>query len=116
MANSFLTKTLKVTTTLTDLVPVYTSGQVVVHAVFISNLTTSDVKVDIGVYDGAGVLDANRKSWIIYQTEVPPESTLTIEKPINLESSATNTAQRRVMAKAAANSAIEIFASVLVIS
>tara|TARA_Y100000310_G_C20300231_1_gene631406 strand:- start:288 stop:638 length:351 start_codon:yes stop_codon:yes gene_type:complete len=116
MANAFQTKTLKVTTTLTDLVPVYTTGQVVVHAVFISNRTTSDVKVDMGVYDGAGVLDANRQSWILYQTIVPPESTLTIEKPINLESSATDTEQRRVMAKASGNSAIEILASVLVIT
>ena len=112
MANSFLTKTLQVTTELTDLVPVYTSGQVVVHAVFISNITTSDVRVDMGVYDGAGT----RKSWILFQTIVPPESTLTIEKPINLESSATSTEQRKVMTKAASNSAIEIMASVLVIT
>ena len=112
MANSFLTKTLQVTATLTDLVPVYTTGQVVVHAVFISNRTTSDVKVDMGVYDGAGT----RKSWIIYHTVVPPESTLTIEKPINLESSATSTSQRKVMAKAEGPNAIEIMASVLVIS
>lgn len=117
MANSFQTKTLKVTTSITELVPAYNSGEVVVHAIFISNVTSSDKKITMGIYDAAGSLDANRKAYLLYQTIVPPYSTLSIEKPINLDSHASDTsAQRRVMVLADANSAIEIVASVLVIT
>ena len=116
MANDFQTKTLKVTTTETDIVPVYTTGEVTVHAIFIANIVATDQWITLAIYDGAGTDEVNRQAYILFQTLIPSKNTMLIEKPINLDTSITTTSQRRIRAIAQSNASIEITASVLVIT
>ena len=116
MANDFQIKTLKVTTTETDVVPVYTTGEVTVHAIFIANIVATDQWITLAIYDGAGTAAENRQAYLLFQTLVPSKTTMVIEKPINLDTSTTTSEQRRIRAVANSAGVIEITASVLVIT
>lgn len=65
--------------------PLYTcppGAQAVIHALYISNITETNATVDIKVtVDGGTTYRHVGKS-----IPIPPQSTLTLEKPINLES------------------------------
>ena len=107
MANDFQTKTLKASTVDTDIVPVYTTGEVTVHALFISNITTVDKWVTLAIYDGAGTAESNRQAYLLFQTTIPSKHTMVIDKPINLDTSITTSEQRRLRVHAETNTSIE---------
>ena len=95
-----------------DLVPVYTVGQATVHAIYISNKHTGDVHFYLQMRDGSN----NHKGYILFNTVVPAQSTMVIEKPINLTVSSTASDQRKLSIYASAEEKLDAMASVLVIT
>lgn len=115
MATDFQTKAVKnVGTSFTDLTGSYTSGEVTVHAIYVSNKSASIRNFYLSLFDNDGSPD--EKASILYNVEVPPKSTLVVEKPINLTTSTTITEQRQLRIKASAVSSLDVVASVLVIT
>jgi hypothetical protein len=115
MATDFQTKeiqTLSTANVFQDLTPVYTSGDVTVHAIYFSNTDGSNtIDLCLTLFDGGNSEKAN----ILYNVEIEPKSTLVIEKPINLTASLTATEQRKLRVKAN-DTSIDVVASVLVIT
>ena len=104
MANTFKNAGVAIGTSATTLytAPAGTTG--IIHAIYISNVDgTNDATVDITVTDTS----TGNTFHIMKTVEVPADSTLVIEKPINLE------AQDVLQVKASAASDLEAFASVL---
>lgn len=104
MANTFKNAGVAIGTSATTLytAPAGTTG--IIHAIYISNVDgTNDASVDITVTDTS----AGQTYHIMKTVEVPSDSTLVIEKPINLE------AGDILKVKASAASDLEAFASVL---
>ena len=123
MANDFQTRSLQLPTahsgTNAQLVPAINNASTnqTVHAIHFSNITTSSVDVYLRLYDGAATGGAAiTGGYVLYKVPIPASSTLVIEKPINLECSATDTDSRSHQAIASAGSAIDAVASVLVIT
>jgi hypothetical protein len=104
MANTFKNAGVAIGTSATTLytAPAGTTG--IIHAIYISNVDgTNDASVDITVTDTS----AGQTYHIMKTVEVPSDSTLVIEKPINLE------AGDILKVTASAASDLEAFASVL---
>ena len=104
MANTFKNAGVEIGTTDTTLytAPAGTTG--IIHAIYISNVDgTNDASVDIMVTDTS----AGQTYHIMKTVEVPADSTLVIEKPINLETGDI------LKVKASVASDLEAFASVL---
>ena len=104
MANTFKNAAVAIGTSATTLytAPAGTTG--IIHAIYISNVDgTNDATVDITVTDTS----AGQTFHIMKTVEVPSDSTLVIEKPINLE------AGDILKVTASAASDLEAFASVL---
>ena len=104
MANTFKNAGVAIGTTDTTLytAPAGTTG--IIHAIYISNVDgTNDASVDIMVTDTS----AGQTYHIMKTVEVPADSTLVIEKPINLETGDI------LKVKASVASDLEAFASVL---
>ncbi len=104
MANTFKNAGVAIGTSATTLytAPAATTG--IIHAIYISNVDgTNDATVDITVTDTS----AGQTFHIMKTVEVPSDSTLVIEKPINLE------AGDILKVTASAASDLEAFASVL---
>ena len=82
MANTFKNAA---TGSSTDIVPLYTcpgGTSAVVHAIYLSNVDgTNDATIDLYVTDTS----AGSDFYIMKTVDVPADSTLVIEKPINLE-------------------------------
>ena len=116
MATDFQTKEVRnLGTAFTDLTGVFTTGEVVVHAVYISNKNASNtIGFYISLYDNDST--NMEKASILYNVEVAPKSTLVMEKPINLTSSNTGTLQRQLKVKASTGTDVDVVASVLVIT
>ena len=104
MANTFKNAGVAIGTSATTLytAPAGTTG--IIHAIYISNVDgTNDASVDITVTDTS----AGQTYHIMKTVEVPADSTLVIEKPINLETGDI------LKVKASSASDLEAFASVL---
>ncbi len=104
MANTFKNAAVAIGTSATTLytAPAGTTG--IIHAIYISNVDgVNDATVDITVTDTS----AGQTFHIMKTVEVPSDSTLVIEKPINLE------AGDILKVTASAVSDLEAFASVL---
>ena len=104
MANTFKNAAVAIGTSATTLytAPAGTTG--IIHAIYISNVDgVDDATVDITVTDTS----AGQTFHIMKTVEVPSDSTLVIEKPINLE------AGDILKVTASAASDLEAFASVL---
>ena len=104
MANTFKNAGVAIGTSATTLytAPAGTTG--IIHAIYISNVDgTNDASVDITITDTS----AGQTYHIMKTVEVPADSTLVIEKPINLETGDI------LKVKASAASDLEAFASVL---
>ena len=104
MANTFKNAAVAIGTSATTLytAPAGTTG--IIHAIYISNVDgVNDATVDITVTDTS----AGQTFHIMKTVEVPSDSTLVIEKPINLE------AGDILKVTASAASDLEAFASVL---
>ena len=115
MATDFQTKSVinvPVEGSITDLTPVYTDGEVTVHAIYISNKDTGDAHFFLQLRDGGN----NNKGYILFNTVVPAQSTMVIEKPINLTASDTASDQRKLSIYASAEEKLDVVASVLVIT
>ena len=80
----------------------------VVHAMYLSNVDgTNDATISISV-SGSANFDTRR--YLLKTVDVPADSTVVIEKPINLG------AGDKLEAKASANDDIDVFASILEIT
>ena len=108
MANIFKSAATGSTTTLTTLYtcPVSTTG--VVHAIYLSNIDgTNDATIDLAI-SGSANFDTRR--YLLKTVDVPADSSVVIEKPINLG------AGDKLETKASANGDIDVFASILEIT
>ena len=108
MANTFKSAATGSTTTLQ---PVYTcpaSTTGVVHAIYLSNVDgTNDATVNIAI-SGSANFDTRR--YLLKTVNIPADSTVVIEKPINLG------AGDKLETQASANDDIDVFASILEIT
>jgi len=93
------------------LTPVYTcpaSTSGVVHAIYLSNVDgTNDATVNVAV---SGSTYFNDRRYLLKTVDVPADSTIVIEKPINLG------AGDKLETQASANGDIEVFVSILEIT
>jgi hypothetical protein len=105
MANTFKNAGMAITTTPTDLFTA--STQTVIHALYVSNIHgTNSGDVDIEI-----TIDGGTTYYHIAKTvPVPADSTLVLDKPINLEAS------DKIRFTAAVNSTLEVVASYLEIT
>ena len=105
MANTFKSAA---TGSTTDLATFYTcpaATSAVVHAIYLSNVDgTNDASVSISV---SGSANFDHRSYILKTVDVPADSTVVIEKPINLG------AGDKLETQASANDDIDVFASIL---
>ena len=105
MANTFKSAASGSTTSIQTLYtcPAATSG--VVHAVYLSNIDgTNDATVSVSISGSANFDD---RRYILKTVDVPADSTVVIEKPINLG------AGDKLETAASANGDIDVFASIL---
>ena len=108
MANTFKSAASGSTTTIQTLYtcPAATSG--VVHAIYLSNVDgTNDATIDVSISGSANFDD---RRYILKTVDVPADSTVVLEKPINLG------AGDKLETKASANGDIDVFASILEIT
>ena len=105
MANTF---TSAATGSRTDLLPMYTCPAAttsIIHAIYLSNVDgTNDATIDISV-SGSATFQTRR--YLLKTVEVPADSTVVIEKPINLG------AGDKLETKASADDDIDVFVSIL---
>ena len=104
MANTFKSAASGSTTSIQTLYtcPAATSG--VVHAVYLSNIDgTNDATVNLSI---SGSANFNDRRYILKTVDVPADSTVVIEKPINLG------AGDKLETQASANGDIDVFASI----
>jgi len=108
MANTFKNAA---TGSRTDLLTMYTcpgGTTSVVHAIYLSNVDgTNDATVNVSV---SGSANFNTRRYILKTVDVPADSTVVIEKPINLG------AGDKLETQASANDDIDVFASILEIT
>jgi len=108
MANTFKSAASGSTTGIQTLYtcPASTSG--VVHAIYLSNIDgTNDATISVSI-SGSSNFDDRR--YILKTVDVPADSTVVIEKPINLG------AGDKLETQASANGDIDVFASILEIT
>ena len=108
MANTFKSAASGSTTSIQTLYtcPAATSG--VVHAIYLSNVDgTNDATVNVSISGSANFDD---RRYILKTVDVPADSTVVIEKPINLG------AGDKLETAASANGDIDVFASILEIT
>ena len=104
MANTFKSAATGSRTALTTMYTCPSATSAVVHAIYLSNVDgTNDATVDVLVTDNSLGSDF----YIMKTVDVPADSSLVIEKPINLE------ANDILKVKASATGDLQAFASVL---
>ena len=105
MANTF---TSAATGSRTDLLTLYTcpaATTAVVHAIYLSNVDgTDDATVNVAV---SGSATFNERRYLLKTVDVSADSTVVVEKPINLS------AGDKLETQASANGDIDVFASIL---
>ena len=108
MANTF---TSAATGSRTDLLTLYTCPAAttsIIHAIYLSNVDgTNDATVNVAV-SGSATFQTRR--YLLKTVDVPADSTVVIEKPINLG------AGDKLETQSSANGDIDVFASILEIS
>lgn len=108
MANTF---TSAATGSRTDLLTMYTCPAAttsIIHAIYLSNVDgTNDATVNVAV-SGSATFQTRR--YLLKTVEVPADSTVVIEKPINLGSG------DKLETQSSANDDIDVFASILEIT
>ena len=108
MANTF---TSAATGSRTDLLTLYTcrvATTAVVHAIYLSNVDgTNDATVNVSISGSANFTD---RRYILKTVDIPADSTVVIEKPINLG------AGDKLETQASANDDVDVFASILEIT
>ena len=105
MANTFKSAASGSTTSIQTLYTCPGGTTAVVHAVYLSNIDgTNDATVNLSV---SGSANFDHRSYILKTVDVPADSTVVIEKPINLG------AGDKLETQASANGDIDVFASIL---
>ena len=108
MANTFKSAASGSTTTIQTLYTCPAATTAVVHAVYLSNIDgTNDATVNLSI---SGSANFDHRSYILKTVDVPADSTVVIEKPINLG------AGDLLETQASANDDIDVFASILEIT
>ena len=108
MANTFKSAATGSTTGLTTMYTCPAATTAVVHAVYLSNVDgTNDATVNVAI---SGSANFDHRSYILKTVDVPADSTVVIEKPINLG------AGDKLETQASANDDIDVFASILEIT
>ena len=108
MANTFKSAASGSTTTIQTLYTCPAATTAVVHAVYLSNIDgTNDATIDLSISGSANFDD---RRYILKTVDVPADSTVVIEKPINLG------AGDKLETQASANGDIDVFASILEIT
>ena len=108
MANTFKNAATGSNTALTAMYTCPAATSAVVHAIYLSNVDgTNDATVNIAV-SGSAYFDTRR--YLLKTVDVPADSTIVIEKPINLG------AADKLETQASANDDIDVFASILEIT
>ena len=108
MAQTFKSAATGSTTTLQ---PIYTcpaSTTAVVHAMYVSNIDgTNEANISISI---SGTANFDTRRFLLRTVEVPADSTVVIEKPINLG------AGDKLETQASVNDDLDVFASILEIT
>ena len=105
MANTFKSAATGSTTAVTTMYTCPAATSAVVHAMYLSNVDgTNDATVTVSVSGSANFDD---RRYILKTVDVPADSTVVIEKPINLG------AGDKLETQASANGDIDVFASIL---
>ena len=108
MANTFKSAASGSTTSIQTLYTCPAATTAVVHAVYLSNIDgTNDATIDLSISGSANFDD---RRYILKTVDVPADSTVVIEKPINLG------AGDKLETAASANGDIDVFASILEIT
>ena len=105
MANTFKSAATGSSSTLGAFYTCPASTTAVVHAVYLSNVDgVNDETISLS---GSGSANFNDRKYILKTVDVPADSTVVIEKPINLG------AGDKLEAQASQTSSIDVFASIL---
>ena len=105
MANTFTSAATGSSTNITTLYTCPSATTAVVHAVYLSNTDgTNDANVSISV---SGSATFNTRRYLLKTVDVPADSTVVVEKPINLG------VGDKLETQASANNDIDVFASIL---
>ena len=105
MANTFKSAATGSSATLGAFYTCPAATTAVVHAVYLSNVDGSnDETISLGI---SGSANFNERKYILKTVDVPADSTVVIEKPINLG------AGDKLEAQASQTSSIDVFASIL---
>ena len=108
MANTFKSAATGSNTALTTMYTCPAATSAVVHAMYLSNVDgTNDATVTVSI-SGSANFDTRR--YLLKTVDVPADSTIVIEKPINLG------AGDKLETQASANDDIDVFASILEIT
>ena len=108
MANTFKSAATGSTTAVTTMYTCPAATSAVVHAMYLSNVDgTNDATVTVSV---SGSANFSTRRYLLKTVDVPADSTVVIEKPINLG------AGDKLETKASANGDIDVFASILEIT
>ncbi len=108
MANTFKNAATGSNTSITTLYTTPGGTTSVVHAMYLSNVDgTNDATINISV---SGSANFSGRKYLLKTVNVPADSTVVIEKPINLG------AGDKVETQASANDDIDVFASILEIT
>jgi len=108
MANTFKSAATGSRTALTTMYTCPGSTTAVVHAIYLSNIDgTNDATVSVAI---SGSANFNTRRYLLKTVDVPADSTVVIEKPINLG------AGDKLETQASANGDIDVFASILEIT
>ena len=108
MANTFKSAATGSNTALTTMYTCPAATTAVVHAIYLSNVDgTNDATVNIAI-SGSAYFD--HRNYLLKTVDIPADSTVVIEKPINLG------AGDKLETQASANDDIEVFASILEIT
>ena len=108
MANTFKSAATGSSSTLGAFYTCPAATTAVVHAIYLSNVDgTNDATIDISISGSQYFQD---RKYLLKAIDVPADSTVVIEKPINLG------AGDKLEAKASSNNDIDVFASILEIT
>ena len=108
MAQTFKSAASGSTTSIQTLFTCPAAATAVVHAMYLSNVDgTNDATISVSV---SGSANFNDRRFLLKTVEVPADSTVVIEKPINLG------AGDKLETQASANDDVDVFASILEIT
>ena len=108
MANTFISAASGSTTTIQTLYTCPAATSAVVHAMYLSNVDgVNDETINVSI---SGSANFNTRRLILKTVDVPADSTVVIEKPINLGVS------DKLETQASQTSSIDVFASILEIT